>query len=81
VERPPPSERVASTWSDNDRESVCNNIEVDVKREHRRVCEDASGRRSLDTRMSLVQGPHSRLPLMVTIDVDGRRRQGVGLHT
>ena len=47
MEIPPSSERVAAAWGDNVRDSVRDGVEMDAKRQHQRVCEEAFGRKSV----------------------------------
>jgi hypothetical protein len=65
VENPSSSKRVAAVGCDDDRDPVCDGVRMDGKWEHHPVHEGKYQSGSVGACMSLVQGPHLHLVLMI----------------
>jgi hypothetical protein len=63
---PPSSERAAAARRDNDRGPIRDDIGVDGRREHQKICECECQGRSVGASMLFVQGPHLHLSLTIT---------------
>ena len=65
MEDPPPSKRIAVAGRGNDRESVCDGIEVDGEWQHQRVSEGGGRRRPIRTGILSLQDPDLHFPLII----------------
>ena len=79
MENPPSPELAAAPGRDNDRESACDGIEVDVERQHCGVYTSECQRGPVGACKSFTQGPCLATDGCV-IAVAERRHQGVDLH-
>ena len=77
MEGPPPSERGATIRHYDDQDPAGDGIRVDGQWDHKRVCEREPRRRSVETRVFFVQGPHLTID---TVTVAEGGYWGADLH-